>query len=322
MVLPKLIEPKHDTMIRNFKLTFELYNLFHRSELKHNIPLYKKLGLKKKYYSSISSEDFRDINLKDQDLARRNSNLEEIPYYINQDAETKSNIDAFDELGYCVIKKYLKTKDVDLINSEVDQLLKDKKVKFRYRNKLMFLIHKSKLINKLCRNKELDELLDYLIRGKAKLFQSINFLSGSEQDTHSDSIHMTTFPQGGLLGVWIALEDISLGNGPVHYYPKSHKLPYYMNRDYDNVGSKFMLGNKGYEEYEEMINRKVKEQNIEKVVFTANAGDMFIWHANLLHGGEPHLNKSLTRKSMVLHYFDSKRICYHEITQRPALIKP
>jgi hypothetical protein len=48
---------------------------------------------------------------------------------------------------------------------------------------------------------------------------------------------------------------------------------------------------------------------------------MMIWHANLFHGGEPHLDKSKTRKSVVFHYFDENSICYHEITQRPALMR-
>jgi len=69
-----------------------------------------------------------------------------------------------------------------------------------------------------------------------------------------------------------------------------------------------------------MIADKILQNSIKKNVFTAKKGDVLIWHANLFHGGEPHLNKTKTRKSMVLHYFAVDRICYHEITQRPALI--
>jgi ectoine hydroxylase-related dioxygenase (phytanoyl-CoA dioxygenase family) len=160
-----------------------------------------------------------------------------------------------------------------------------------------------------------------LIGGKAVLFQSINFVRGSEQDTHSDSIHVTTFPQGGLLGVWIALEDIGTDNGPLHYYPGSHRLPYYMNADYNNEGNRWLLGSRSYTEYEKMIARKLKNRDMRKQIFTARRGDVLIWHANLFHGGEPHLDKHRTRKSMVLHYFREGCVCYHEITQRPALIR-
>jgi len=308
-------------MLRRVKLAYEVYNFFRKKELEHNIDLFRKYGVKKKYYSSISSEDFKNI---DQEKALDTSGLKsvkDISFYQEQDAETQKSIDSFEDEGFCIIRNFLNAENVKSINDEIERLLDAKEIEFKYNSKLMFAIHKSKVIRDLCSNHKLDELLNTLIRGKAKLFQSINFKSGSEQDTHSDSIHMTTFPLGGLLGVWIALEDITLKNGPVHYYPRSHKLPYYMNRDYDNVGGKFLLGDKGYAAYEKMIDQKVEEQNIQKIPFLAKAGDMFIWHANLLHGGEPHLDKSKTRKSMVLHYFDSNRICYHEITQRPALIK-
>ncbi len=185
----------------------------------------------------------------------------------------------------------------------------------------MFAIHQSPLLTSVGNNKKLLELLSGLIGGELKLFQSINFLMGSEQHTHSDSIHMTTYPLGGLLGVWIALEDIELDNGPLHYYPGSHKLPYYLNSDYDNEGSHFLLGDKDYTAYERMLEQKIASHSIEKKVFSAKKGDLLVWHANLMHGGEPHLNKNKTRKSMVFHYYNINSVCYHEITQRPSLIQ-
>ncbi len=308
-------------MIRNLKLAYEVYNFFHKKELDYNTPLYKKFGLNKKYYSSISSEDF--VNIDEQALLNegRKAGLNDIDFYNNQNELSKESIGSFDDQGYCVIRNFLSEDLVNKINAEIDRLLAEKKIKFKNGNKLMFAINKSKLLNEIWQDKKFKKFLDYLIRGKAKLFQSINFINGSEQKTHSDSIHMTTFPLGGLLGVWVALEKVSIDNGTIHYYPRSHKLPYYMNRDYDNVGTKYRLGTNGYKAYEKMIESKLEENKIEKQIFEANPGDLFIWHANLLHGGEPHIDKNRTRKSMVLHYFDSRRICYHEITQRPALMK-
>lgn len=308
-------------MIRRLKIAYELYNFFHKEELIHNAPLYKKYGINKKYFSSISSEDFNHLNSEDIVNEGRSHNLEDIPYFNALSDDVKKNIQSFDNLGYCVIPNFLEQKTVKKINTEIDDLLTSGKIQFKYGNKLMFAIHKSSFLSNLWSNHEFKPLLDYLIQGNAELFQSINFLKGSEQKTHSDSIHMTTFPLGGLLGVWLALEDITDENGPIHYYPKSHKLPYYLNRDYDNVGNKFLLGSNGYSAYEEMIHQKIEEQGIRKETFNGKPGDLFIWHANLLHGGNKHLDQHKTRKSMVLHYFDNRRICYHEITQRPALMK-
>ncbi|HEY0067620.1 MAG TPA: hypothetical protein VGB46_09655, partial [Flavisolibacter sp.] len=97
-------------------------------------------------------------------------------------------------------------------------------------------------------------------------------------------------------------------------------LPYYLNADYNNEGNSWLIGDKTYTEYEKMIEEKIRESNLPKKIFTARKGDLLIWHANLFHGGEPHLDKDRTRKSMVFHYFGRETVCYHEITQRPAII--
>ena len=32
-------------------------------------------------------------------------------------------------------------------------------------------------------------------------------------------------PEGFMCGVWVALEDMDMDNGPLVYYPGSHQLP-------------------------------------------------------------------------------------------------
>jgi phytanoyl-CoA hydroxylase len=308
-------------LIRRIKLVYELYNFFNPKSLSHNLRVYKKLGIKKRYFSSVSSKDFIHLNQHLISLKTDFSSLEETNLYGKFSEQNKKSLDEFNETGYAIIKNYLSEDEVDRINNEIDLLLTKKKIKIGHRGKIMFAIHASPLLKNIGSDKYLIELLSALTKKEMTLFQSINFLYGSEQNTHSDSIHMTTFPLGGLLGVWIALEDIIETNGPLHYYPGSHKLPYYLNADYDNEGNRYFLGKKDYTEYEEMIARKLIENKTEKKIFKANKGDLLIWHANLMHGGEPHTDKTRTRKSMVFHYFDINSVCYHEITQRPALMK-
>lgn len=300
-------------MIRKWKATYALFNLFNYNRLKHNTPLYKKLGLKKRYFSPISSEDFKDI---DPSLL-----LKGIQKTFPELSEAENDkVAFFNDNGYVILDQFLPSDLVDQINKEVETLLANGTVKFRYGNKIMFAYQKSDILRKIGEDPAINRLLAHLVPGNPKLFQSINFLTGSQQKTHSDSIHMTTFPLGGLLGVWIALEDIDETNGALHYYPGSHKLPYYLNADYDNVGTTFKIGPKDYTHYERMMEQKIVENKLEKTIFKAKKGDLLIWHANLFHGGEPHLDASKTRKSMVFHYYDDHCICYHEITQRPALM--
>ena len=307
-------------IIRRLKLAYSVYNFFHKKELYHNEAIYKKMGINKKYYSPVSSKDFEGLsNASNTDIEE--DKITAVQLYKTSSEENKKSIIDFNKNGFCILKNYLSSEVVDKINQDIETLLKEKKVKFGYGGKIMFAIHVSELLNSVGNDKSLHELLSVLIGGNSILFQSINFVKGSEQDTHSDSIHMTTYPLGGLLGVWVALEDVGEDNGPLHYYPGSHKLPYYLNKDYNNEGSSFLIGNKSYSEYEKMIAKKIKDLGLKKEIFKAKKGDLLIWHANLFHGGEVHKNPDATRKSVVFHYFKENSICYHEITQRPALIK-
>ncbi|MEO8719496.1 MAG: phytanoyl-CoA dioxygenase family protein [Ginsengibacter sp.] len=309
------------SIIRRLKIAYSFYNFFHKKELIQNEILYKKWGIRKKYFSSVSSKDFRNVFLKKENELTAESDFSSDKLFNQLNRINQENVRSFAINGYAKISNYLSEEQVDSVNEEIGRLVHQRILKFNDQNKLMFAIHHSSLINDIGNDENLKKLLARMMNGTPILFQSINFFTGSEQDTHSDSIHMTTFPLGGLLGLWIALEDITTENGPLHYYPKSHLLPYYLNADYQNEGSFFFLGKKSYKAYENMIAEKIKEHGLQKEIFTAKKGDMFIWHANLFHGGEPHKNKSLSRKSMVYHYFREGSVCYHEITQRPALIK-
>lgn len=308
--------------LRQYKLTYMVYNFFHKSLLQHNEVVYKKLGLKKKYYSSISSKDFEQFpGGQEEHYSLNKEDVKKTALFRTLPSKDQESLLNFEENGYAVLSGYVAPEVCDDINHQIESGLASGKYHFINEGKIMFAFRSITQLEAIGKNPLLNELLNVLIRGKAILFQSINFVKGSEQFTHSDSIHMTTYPLGGLLGVWIALEDIDEDNGPLHYYPGSHKLPYYLNKDYDNEGSMWKLGSKSYPAYEAMIGRKIEEQGLKKKVFTAKKGDVLVWHANLFHGGNPHTNPNKSRKSVVFHYFKEGAVCYHEISQRPALMK-
>jgi hypothetical protein len=299
------------------------YNFLKKEELEHNLPLYKKYGLHKKYYSPISSEDFKSIESPQNLYDKLDSKTEmpKQPQFEHFDADTQKALLAWSDNGYAILRSFFSGEEIDQFNAEVDKLIDSKEANWRYQNKIMFAIHKSQVLKSAGEHEKLIDILSFLLHKKVGLFQSINFLTGSQQRTHSDTIHMTTFPYGNLIAVWVALEDISADSGPLHYYPGTHKLPYVLNADYGNVGNSIKLGDKLYNHYEDKIEDVVKESGVEKQIFLAKKGDILIWHANLLHGGEPQTNPEITRKSMVFHYYAEDSICFHEITQRPTLKK-
>ena len=306
--------------IRKFKPSYEFYNFFKRSELEHNLAKYKKYGINKKYYSSVSSNDFigLDSPLNVHDKLNTRDTLPAQAAFQNLPINRQEELLSWSDDGYVILKKFFSEERVQQINDEVEELDKSKKANW-VGNKMMFAIHYSDIILRASADKELMNIIDLIMGKKMQLFQSINFLSGSEQRTHSDSFHMSTFPYGNIIAGWIALEKTTAENGPLHYYVGSHKLPYLVNKDFDNAGSKYFLGNKKYSDYEDKIATVLAENNFERKILLAEPGDVLLWHSNLLHGGEPHHDKQATRKSLVTHYYAEDAICYHEVTQRPTI---
>jgi len=308
--------------LKQFKPVHWIYNLLHYRSLKHNLQAFKKFNVHKPLIGSISSRDFGDKESKawldvgnSRDLApARNS-------FKSFSSSIQSKILSWSENGYMVLEHFVESDVCDKINAEIERMVANKTMKFTNKNKLMFAYRKSEIIRDVAQNKPLMELLGFLLDKEVVLFQTINFITGSEQRPHSDSIHMTTYPLGYLIAAWLALEDTTPENGPLCYYPGSHKLPYILTPDFNEGETTFTLGKKDYVEYENMIDDEIRQNGLQKKEFYAKKGDLFIWHANLLHGGAAITDKSRTRKSMVMHYFAKDVIKYHDITERPSLLE-
>lgn len=138
-------------------------------------------------------------------------------------------------------------------------------------------------------------------------FQTLNFPVGTQQNTHSDMIHFNSIPQRFMCGVWVALEDITDDNGPLHYYPKSHKLPFYDMLDIGVKASDNREKKKAMmaylENYETFIQEIIDALDLKKTTLNIKKGQALIWSANLLHGGDKIKKYGATRHSQVTHYY-------------------
>jgi ectoine hydroxylase-related dioxygenase (phytanoyl-CoA dioxygenase family) len=272
--------------------------------------------------ASISSKDFPDKTSRawldtghSQELASTKPAFRHFPPGIRQQLKTWS------DKGYLIWNSFLDDSRTRDIQNEVDRLVRRGKLRPTHDNKLLFANRHSALIREITWEKRLTELLGFILDKEVVPFQTINFTYGSNQRAHSDSIHMTTYPLGYLIAVWIALEDTHPDNCPLFYYPGSHRLPYLLNSDFNEGETALQLGKKDYVDYEDRIAEQIRERSLQPEVFLAKKGDLLIWHANLIHGGMPVQNPALTRKSMVIHYYAKDVVKYHEITERPSLLK-
>ncbi len=53
-------------------------------------------------------------------------------------------------------------------------------------------------------------------------------------------------------------------NGPLHDYPGSHRLPYYLDANYQNDGSNWLIGDKDYADYERFAAGRVAGAELAK----------------------------------------------------------
>jgi ectoine hydroxylase-related dioxygenase (phytanoyl-CoA dioxygenase family) len=201
-------------------------------------------------------------------------------------------IEKYNNDGYLIVKSVI---DTNMIDTIVDEIY-EKHPENKNSNRIADAWNQYDIIGHLAFDKKIMNILRRLYNRKPIPFQTLNFYLGTEQKLHSDQIHFCSDPINLMCGVWIALEDITMDSGPLVYYPRSHKLPFYtMQRLGIEPGN--------YAEYENKIDQKIKKYGLKPKYGTIQKGDIVIWHANLIHGGSKRNDPDITRKSIVIHYF-------------------
>jgi ectoine hydroxylase-related dioxygenase (phytanoyl-CoA dioxygenase family) len=150
------------------------------------------------------------------------------------------------------------------------------------------------------------EVLRILYGREPRPVQTLNFRVGTQQRAHADAVHFNTEPRGFMCAVWVALEDIDMENGPLVYYPGSHKLPEVMPGDvgiHVSPDQEAVSGEDYYAAYEPYIEKLIEREGLEPHYGTLRKGQALMWATNLLHGGMPVRDPSRTRHSQVTHYF-------------------
>jgi ectoine hydroxylase len=308
--------------LKRYKFLHWIYNLLHYRSLSHNRAAYRRYNVHLPVIASISSRNFPDRQSRAWlDTGDSRELAPSRPAFDTFSPAIRNALLSWSEKGYLITRGCFSGTEADSIQQEIGRLVARRKLRPTPDDKLMFANRRSQLIHEATHDPRLTGLLSFILDKDVVPFQTINFIRGSNQRAHSDSIHMTTYPLGYLIAVWIALEDTHTDNGPLFYYPRSHRLPYLLNEDFNEGSTGLRTGRKDYVDYEDRIERLILEKGLEREVFFARKGDVLIWHANLIHGGMPVKDHQMTRKSMVIHYFATDVIKYHEITERPSLLK-
>jgi hypothetical protein len=248
----------------------------------------------------------------------------------NLTKKQKEDCEFYNKNGYLIIDLKLSDYEILTIVNDTYTALNDNNTKyhadhFQYSDSKRIFEHwkKSDSIANLTVHPKIMETLGYLYGKEPFPFSTINFIKGSNQPLHSDTIHFHTIPQLWMVGVWIAFEDVNETNGTLKIVPGSHKWPVY---EYHNLNLPHPDDiedgeSANYRVYEDFLVELIKSKKANEKIVNLKKGQALIWAANMLHGGcnvngVTDLNK--TRLTQANHYFFKG--CdkhYHPMFSRP-----
>jgi hypothetical protein len=173
--------------------------------------------------------------------------------------------------------------------------------------KALDIHHFSPAIRELMFADAIADFLGLIFEAKAFASQTLGFLRGSAQEGHQDSAYVAYTIPRQFAATWTALEDVTIGAGELFYYPGSHRFEDFIYGDnFKSVSEAQRMTGKAapraqIEGHVRSLEERAAQRGIPKAQFAAKKGDVLVWHADLVHGGNP-VSRNITRKSIVTHY--------------------
>lgn len=214
------------------------------------------------------------------------------------DAETRAFILSLAEHGYALIDLG------DEARALCDRVIADTEPRFeggRF-NRLQDAWLRSRATRRLAAWPKVQRLLEAAYGRKAFPFQTLNFRQGSQQGLHPDTIHFHSVPERFMCGVWIALEDVEPGAGPLVYRPGSHRLPVMTMRD-AGVNAETPTPEHYASHFVGRFAQRLAATGLPEERALVKKGWAFVWAANLAHGGAAVTDPASTRRSLVVHWY-------------------
>ena len=251
------------------------------------------------------------------DMSQMNLPWVESPFFSdiiktkNIPEEDKKLASEYYENGFIVLSNIFTNELIDQIKSEMNDKGFNENFPiqtFRNNIRIQDLWQYSNSVKELACHPKIMDTLKMLYEREPVPFQTLNFKVGTQQKAHSDTLHFSSLPARYMCGVWVALEDITEDNGPLFYYPGSHRNPEYNFSDFKNTTEDTSYEN--YPEYETFMEDLMEKSSYKKKKFLAKKGDALIWSSNIIHGGSPVEDPQSTRYSQVTHYYFENCIYY------------
>jgi ectoine hydroxylase-related dioxygenase (phytanoyl-CoA dioxygenase family) len=150
------------------------------------------------------------------------------------------------------------------------------------------------------------EVQDACFGFRTQLYTSLFYERGSAQPMHRDAPYFRTVPENFYLGMWVALEDVDMDNGPLMVHPGGHRVPFVdpvetTRRYHADPGQAPAISAELWNDYQGRVVAACQAQKLETEYLTVKAGDTVLWHPLAPHGGAEIKDLARTRFSTVFH---------------------
>lgn len=220
--------------------------------------------------------------------------------------------------GYVVLPEKIPEPVIDAINHDFDnaaanreKILLRKGGRYEHPGPLGIVGHRKRVIDfyvpchaalEALLARPITDFLALLYHEAPLIFQSLLFQYGSQQGMHQDTAYVVTDNAAAIMASWIALEDIRAGSGELAYYCGSHRNIAGVFDNGKQIWDRHADDMESNQDYQKNLAAQCEAAGLMKETFLAQKGQILIWHAGLVHGGEPITHKDWTRKSLVAHY--------------------
>ena len=240
----------------------------------------------------------------------------------------------WEDNGFLVFPGFLSDEEVEAVQASADRVwreappyvvvddlvtgrrcrindLDDQERRHRFKTNDLYLTDQD--LRRVALSDRLGMILEELLGDEPSICNTLHFDKGSQQADHLDTLYMTPVTERGLVATWMALEDTTPDSGPLRYYPESNQI-----RPYRFPDGSMHTDDAEMPRWADYMAAEVERRGLAEQRFLAQQGDLFIWHALLLHGGSEIANPDATRQSLVTHYWTQSDCETRHLDLRPA----
>lgn len=141
---------------------------------------------------------------------------------------------------------------------------------------------------------ELQRTVEAVLGEPGKIVQSMYFEGNAATWAHQDAYYLDSAGPGGMVGAWIALEDIAAGAGRFYVYPQSHLIEIAPNRGDLDIAFH-------HDRYKQRVLDVVAAHGLTRRAPALRRGDVLLWSTKTIHGSLETTEPQHSRSSITAH---------------------